>query len=119
YRAKGDLDRVIADCSQAIALYPRYREAYYNRGYAYHAKGDLDRAIADFDQMIVLNPNDSDAHSGRASTYLSRGDFRHAIADFGQGQALSWLATIGLFAVAGWLCSRLGVHARRRRSGRT
>lgn len=119
YRAKGDLDRVIADCSQAIALYPRYRDAYYNRGYAYQAKGDIDRAIADYDQMIALDPKDSDAHSGRASAYLTRGDFRRAIADFGQGQALSWLATIGLFAVAGWLCSRLGLHARRRWSGRT
>ncbi|MEH2489648.1 tetratricopeptide repeat protein [Bradyrhizobium sp. AZCC 2230] len=119
YRERGDLDRAIADCSQAIALYPPYRDAYYYRAYSYQARGDVDRAIADYDQIIALYPNESDAHSSRASAYLSKGDFRSAIADLGQGQALSWLFTIVLFAVAGWLCSRIGVHACRRWSGRT
>jgi tetratricopeptide (TPR) repeat protein len=119
YREKGDLDRAIADCSQAIALYPQYRDAYYYRGYAYQAKGDVDRAIADYDQIIAFDPKDSDAHSSRAIAYLSRGDFRRAIADFSLGQVLLWLVTIVLLAAIGWLCSRTGVHARRRWSGRT
>ena len=112
-RTNGEFDRAIADCSQAIALCPQYRDAYYYRGYAYLAKGDADRAIADYDQIIALDPKDSDARSSRASAYLSRGDFHRAIADFGQGQVLLWLATIVLLAVIGWLCSRTGIHARR------
>ncbi|GKQ51498.1 tetratricopeptide repeat protein [Bradyrhizobium sp. Ce-3] len=111
HRAKGDLDRVIADCSEAIALYPNYRDAYFNRGYANQAKGDFDRAIADYDHMIALDPNDRDALGSRAAAYLSRGDFRRAIADYSQGQALIWLATIVLSAVAIWLCYRTGRHA--------
>ncbi|WP_271606310.1 tetratricopeptide repeat protein [Bradyrhizobium sp. CCBAU 11434] len=113
YREKGDLDRVIADSSQAIALYPSYRDAYANRSYAYRAKGDLDRAIADYDQMIALDPNDSDARNGRATAYLLKGDIRRSIADFAPEQVLSWIAiVVVLLAVATWLCSRTGTHAR-------
>jgi tetratricopeptide (TPR) repeat protein len=111
HRTKGDLDRVIADCSEAIALYPNYRDAYFNRGYAYQTKGDLDRAIADYNHMIALDPKDRDAYGSRAIAYLSKGDFRRSIADFGQGQALTWLATIVFLAVGVWLCCRIGKHA--------
>jgi tetratricopeptide (TPR) repeat protein len=119
YRAKGDLDRVIADCSEAIALYPDYRDAYFNRGYAYQAKGDFDRAIADYDHMIALDPNDRDAYGSRAMAYLSKGDFRRSIADFGQGQALTWLATVVFLAVGVWLSCRAAKNASVPWPGRT
>src|SRR5882672_9868077 len=50
YDAKGDLDRGIADYTEAIRLDPKYPKAYYNRGVAYEAKGDHDRAIADYSE---------------------------------------------------------------------
>src|SRR5579871_17405 len=56
WRAKGDLDRAIADDDQAIRLDPKYAIAHYNRGNAWFAKGDFDRAIADYDQAIRLDP---------------------------------------------------------------
>jgi tetratricopeptide (TPR) repeat protein len=56
YKAKGDLNRAIADYNQAIALDPKYAVAYYNRGVMYNDKGDLDRAIADYNRAIALDP---------------------------------------------------------------
>src|ERR1700730_10781316 len=45
YKAKGDLDRAIADYSEALRLDPKDAFAYTNRGSAYYAKGDLERAL--------------------------------------------------------------------------
>ena len=47
YAGKGDWDKVIADCTEAIHLDPKDALAYYNRGYAYKMKGDYYKAIAD------------------------------------------------------------------------
>src|SRR5712691_8295435 len=48
WNAKGDLDRAIADYSEALRLAPKYTAALNNRGLAWYAKGDLDRAVADY-----------------------------------------------------------------------
>jgi tetratricopeptide (TPR) repeat protein len=53
---KGDLDRAIADYSEAIRLDPKQANAYRNRGNALREKGDLDRAIADLNEAIRLDP---------------------------------------------------------------
>ena len=55
---QGDLDRAIADYTQAIQLNPKYAPAYYNRGSAWGNKGDFDRAIADYSQAILLDPKE-------------------------------------------------------------
>jgi tetratricopeptide (TPR) repeat protein len=47
YWIKGQLDRAIADYTQAIRLDPEYAEAYHNRGLAYAARGDAPQAEAD------------------------------------------------------------------------
>src|SRR5690242_15224276 len=46
YRAKGDLERAIADYDEAIRLDPGDASAFVNRGLAYAAKRDFDQAIA-------------------------------------------------------------------------
>ena len=56
YRAKGDLDRAIADYSEAIRLDPDYDTAFFNRGRAYYLKRDYDRAIADYGESLRINP---------------------------------------------------------------
>ena len=56
YRKKGDMDRAIADLTEAIRLDPKYANAYDNRGLAYRDKGDMDRAIADLTEAIRLDP---------------------------------------------------------------
>jgi tetratricopeptide (TPR) repeat protein len=46
--AQGDLDRAVADYSEAIRLSPTNLVAYASRAIAYARKGDRDRAVADF-----------------------------------------------------------------------
>jgi len=81
YGRKGDIDRAIADSTEAIRLAPHYPAALTNRGTAYHAKGDDDRAIADFNEAIRLDPTYEDAFVNRANAFQAKGDTDRAIAD--------------------------------------
>ena len=81
WRAKGDLDRAIADYNEAIRLNPKDANAYASRGKAWGDKGDLDRAIADWNEAIRLNPKDSDLYRNRGYLYFYMGDFAVAAAD--------------------------------------
>jgi Flp pilus assembly protein TadD len=54
YGKKGDLDKAIADYTEAIRLRPQYAKAYYNRGTAYREKGMNSEAEADFVQAKKL-----------------------------------------------------------------
>ena len=56
YKAKGALDRAIADYDAAIRLNPTFANAFHGRGVAYRMKGDRDRAVADFRETIRLLP---------------------------------------------------------------
>ena len=56
YRAKGEIERAIADYSKAIEIDPQHSNAYFGRGSAFEAKGDYDRAIADFTKAIEISP---------------------------------------------------------------
>jgi tetratricopeptide (TPR) repeat protein len=56
YQAKGDLDKAIADYSQAIVLKPDYAAAYENRARAFVDKGDYTRAVADVTKAGELAP---------------------------------------------------------------
>src|SRR6266702_2102574 len=47
-----DLDRAIADFSEAIRIDPSYATAYDNRASAWHAKKNYQRAVADYTRAI-------------------------------------------------------------------
>jgi tetratricopeptide (TPR) repeat protein len=81
YSDKGDPDRAITDCNEAIRLDPKLANAYLNRGKAYSDKDDFDRAIADYDQAIKLNPKSSMAYNNLCDAYLDKGDNDRAITD--------------------------------------
>ena len=81
YSDKGDPDRAITDCNDAIRLNPKLAGAYVNRGKAYSDKYDFDRAIADYDQAIGLNPKSSIAYNNRCDGYLDKGDPDRALID--------------------------------------
>jgi tetratricopeptide (TPR) repeat protein len=84
YSDKGDPERAIADCDEAIALDPNLPIAYSNRSNADQEKGDLDRAIADSDQAIRLDPKFANGYYNRGAAYARKDDFDRAIADFDQ-----------------------------------
>jgi tetratricopeptide (TPR) repeat protein len=56
YQTRGDLDKAIADYSQAIVLKPDYAAAYENRARAFVDKGDYTRAVADVTKAGELTP---------------------------------------------------------------
>ncbi len=56
YHGRNEIDRAIADYSEALRLYPRNATALSNRARAYEAKGDSARAKADRDATKRLNP---------------------------------------------------------------
>jgi lipoprotein NlpI len=88
YAVKGDIDRAIADYSEAIRLDPKDVWAHHNRGLAYAAKGDFDRAIADFSEAIQLDPKDVLAYKGRGIAYLYSGTLPKALADLNQASEM-------------------------------
>jgi Tfp pilus assembly protein PilF len=45
YNRKGQYDRAIVDCDQAIKVDPNYSQAFVDRGVAYLSKSEYDRAI--------------------------------------------------------------------------
>lgn len=82
HEKKGELDKAIEDCSQAIALDPGYADAYYGRGTIYSRKGDLDKAIEDFNKTIALNPDYVDAYYNRGNQHSKNSAFDKGIADY-------------------------------------
>ena len=88
YRAKGDLDRAIADLDKALQLNAKSHRALTERASIYHAKGDLDRAIADYNRVLRLDKNLAAAYGGRARAYLGKGELDKALADFGEAARL-------------------------------
>jgi CHAT domain-containing protein len=103
WTTKGEADRAIADCSQAIALGAKRAADLRNRGAAHVLKQDYERALADFSEAIRLDAQDAAAHLGRGKTYLARGkayfanrdyeralaDYDRVIADYDQARALA------------------------------
>ena len=84
YSDKGNPDRAITDCNDAIRLNAKLANAYLNRGKAYGDKGDFDRAIGDYDQAIELNPKSSIGYNNLCDAYLDKGDNDRAITDCNQ-----------------------------------
>ncbi len=89
YQRKDDLDRAIADYSEAIRLDPKYAEAYYGRGLTYRNKGDVERAIADYNEAIRLDPKLAAAYNNRGNAYRDKDDPDRAIADFNEAIRLA------------------------------
>ena len=65
YFDKGEYDKAIADCTEAIRLGPKHAKFYYNRGNAYGRKGEYDKAITDCTEAIRLDPKYALSYCGR------------------------------------------------------
>jgi len=82
YQNGGNLDRAIADFSEAIRIdadFPNWR---YARAVQYGNRGELDLAIADFSEAIRLKPNVAGYLSQRGRAYEQIGDPAKALIDF-------------------------------------
>ena len=85
YVYSGEMDKAIAEFSEAIRIHPGYLEAYYNRGYLYlYTEKNYDQAIADYNEAIRINPNFAAAYYDRGNLYMYTGDMNKAIAEFSE-----------------------------------
>lgn len=93
YYGKGDFDRAIEDCTQAIQLRPDYPAAFNNRGNAHAARHEYEPAILDFNQAIRIKSSHVTSRDGptlnitaaldsRGIAYIHAGDDNLAILDF-------------------------------------
>jgi tetratricopeptide (TPR) repeat protein len=91
--SKGDLDKAMADFTEAIRLDPNNGLAYNDRAILWREKHDIDRAIADFTEAIRIAPfprsdlpgsGHVNTYTNRGLAYQAKGDFDRALSDFDQ-----------------------------------
>ena len=102
---RGDLDRAIADFTEAIRLGSgRPGHAHQRRGIAWRDKGDFERAIADFDHAIQREKGDinrATAIHERGIALRAKRDLDRAILDFDEVIRLNWQVE-SAYADRGW-----------------
>jgi tetratricopeptide (TPR) repeat protein len=82
YQRSDDADAALADCNEALRLFPNDRVALYDRACVYDKRRDYDRAIADFSRLVELNPKDFDSLNNRGNAHQQKGEFELAVKDF-------------------------------------
>lgn len=76
-----DLQRAIADFTEAIRLDPKFRDAYMNRGYAWYTAGQWRRGIDDYTEALKIDPNYARGYYLRSELWEGEGELDKAIAD--------------------------------------
>src|SRR5262249_49079036 len=84
YQKQENLDRAIADYSEAIRLDREKAGAFFNRGVIYAQREDYVHAIADYSEAIRINPHDPIALMKRGEAERLIGNGAEADADFAQ-----------------------------------
>ena len=80
-RQAGDTAGAISDYGTALALNPRYVEAFVGRGNLKRKSGDLDGAIDDYAAAVAADPACAVAYYNRGLTAYEKGDYDLALQD--------------------------------------
>ena len=86
---KGETNKTIADCTEAVRLDPMLDNAYCNRGVAHQYRGEIPEAITDYNEAVHLNPGNATALYNRGSAYYLKREYDKAAADLTQAIRLS------------------------------
>ena len=81
YRCLGNRLAALKDCDLAIALNPKFIEAYFRRGLVYTELGDLELALLDCNKTIDLDPQHINAHIQRSWIHFRQNNYRRAQED--------------------------------------
>lgn len=85
---KGKSAEAIAAYTRAIAVDPKFSEAYRRRALVLSSTGDRPAAIADFTRAIDADPKNARAYNGRASARMNLKDYATAMKDLDSALAL-------------------------------
>ncbi len=88
-QTRGDLRGALTNYNQAIALDPRFAEAYVARGMIRQMTGEQEAALADYDRAIELKPQMQGLYYYRASARHASGDLAGALQDYNKALELS------------------------------
>lgn len=79
---QGELDKAIAEYTEAIRIDPLDANAFLSRGIVWGKKGEYDKAIADFTEAIRINPKAAEAFYNRGNAWQLKTEYDKAIADY-------------------------------------
>ena len=88
YLNQNQLDKALADFTQAIALDPTYAKPYYGLGWLYYHQNQVEKSLANFTQAIILDPKYAIAYNDRGWVYRDQGQLDKALNDFTQSITL-------------------------------
>jgi hypothetical protein len=88
YLNKGQLDRALANLTEALQLDPKMARAYYHRGIVWSKKSEPVQAITDLTMAIQLDPQDAQAYWWRSKVHAQTGATAQAAADARQALRL-------------------------------
>jgi len=96
-----ELDKALADCTEALRLSPNFVNAMTSRGFVYFRMGNFAAAIADFDATLKINPNSAAAYYMRGLTKIKTGDRSGSDRDISRARELDrkiaeWYAGYGV-----------------------
>ena len=89
YRKAGQLGLASADYDKAIALNPKFAEAFAGRGALHNMTGNYASAIADLGKAISLSPKVSTTYNNRGLAFTARGEPGPAMKDFDKAISLN------------------------------
>jgi lipoprotein NlpI len=93
WRVLDELQRAIADLTEAIKLDPRHTGAYGWRGRLLADTGEYDRAVANYTDALKVFPEDDGFSGNRGYAHFYRADFAAAAADLHRAIQLAPYAT--------------------------
>lgn len=107
WRLKGELEKAIQDCDQAILLDPEEPIPYITRGNSLHDKQEYVEAIRDYDQAIRLDRKNAWVYINRGNARQALRHFEAAISDYTSALSLDD-QTATAFMNRGWAEHQVG-----------
>jgi tetratricopeptide (TPR) repeat protein len=85
----GKIKEALYDCNHALKYYPKWTQAYIDRGWAKSVLGAHSGALADMNTAIKLDPRNAAAYKWRGWVRVRMSQYRAAFADYSKARSIS------------------------------